>query len=182
MELVKDIEQKLKDLTGKLQTDLQAVRSNRPSVGLVEEVKVEAYGEMLPINQLGSLSIRPPREILVNVWDNSMIPAVAKAIENSRMGFSVAVDSTTIRVILPPLTDERRAEMTKLVKRMTEDVRIAVRGTREDFVKRLRSLEDEGGMGEDQAFKTKEQIQKAVDVANQKIESLLDAKLAELSE
>lgn len=179
--ILREVEAKLKDITSRLQADLQAVRSNRPSVGLLEEVKVEYYGQEMPVKALGSLSIRPPRDIEVSVWDKGAITAVAKAIETAKMGFSVSVDGSTVRVTLPPLTDERRAELSKLVKRMSEDSRIEVRGSRDEANKRLRAEED-AGASEDQVFKTKEQIQKAVDSANERIETLLAAKLKELVE
>lgn len=159
--------------------ELKAVRSNRPSVGMVEDVRVEAYGQTMEVKQLGSLSIRPPREIEVNVWDHSVIGAVAKAIENAKMGFSVAVDGTTVRVTLPPLTDERRAELTKMVRKMTEEARIAVRGERDEAIKELKL---QAGISEDQVFKSKAQIQKVVDAANEKIETALESKLQELGE
>jgi len=180
--ILKELEISLKNTAIHLKDELQAVRSNRPSVGLLEDIKVEAYGQEMQVKQLGSLSIRPPREIEVSVWDKSAVGAVAKAIEAAKAGFSVSTDGQTVRVSLPPLTDERRAELTKLVKRMSEDARISVRGERDEAMKKIKAAEESGGIGEDQAFKSKEQAQKLVDQANKEIEGHLGKKLEELGE
>ncbi len=180
--IVKELEGKLTQVTGFFQSELQGVRSNRPSVGLLEDIKVEYYGQIMQIKQLASLSIRPPRDIEVSIWDKGAVGAVAKAIETAKAGFSVSNDGNIVRVSLPPLTDERRAEMTKLVKRMSEDARIAVRGARDEANKKVKAGEDSGQITEDQAFKGKEQIQKSTEAANKQIENLLNSKIAELSE
>lgn len=180
--LLKELESNLKQSLDFLYAELQGVRSNRPSVGLVEDVKVDAYGQQLTVKEVGSLSVRPPRDIEVSVWDQSILNATAKAIESAKAGFSVSVSGTLIRITLPPLTDERRAELSKLVKKMVEASRITIRGHREEVNKKIRAAEDIGEMSEDQAFKGKEQVQKSVDVANKKIEAMLEAKIAELAE
>ncbi|HEY4526160.1 MAG TPA: ribosome recycling factor [Candidatus Paceibacterota bacterium] len=179
---IKELEAKLNQVIGFLQSELQTVRTNRPSVGLLEDIKVEYYGQVMQIKQLASLSIRPPRDIEVNIWDKGAVAAVAKAIETAKAGFSVSNDGNIVRVSLPPLTDERRAEMTKLVKRMSEDARITVRGERDEANKKIKAAEDSGQATEDQVFKGKEQIQKITDTANKQIENLLNGKITELSE
>ncbi|MFH0890529.1 MAG: ribosome recycling factor [Candidatus Liptonbacteria bacterium] len=180
--IIKDLENKLSQTTTFLQSELQGVRSNRPSVGLLEDIKVEYYGQMMQVKQLASLSIRPPRDIEVSIWDKGAVGAVAKAIEGAKAGFSVSNDGNIVRVSLPPLTDERRAEMTKLAKRMSEDARIAVRGERDEANKEIKAGEDVGQITEDQAFKGRGQIQKVTDAANKRIEEYLNSKIAELSE
>lgn len=179
---LKELEAKLKESLDFLHGELQGVRSNRPSVGLVEDVRVEAYGQQLTVRELGSLSVRPPRDIEVSVWDPSILNPTAKAIESAKAGFSVSVSGTLIRITLPPLTDERRVELSKLVKKMVEASRITVRGHREDVNKKIRAAEDAGELSEDQAFKGRERVQKSVDAANQRIEAMLEAKIAELAE
>jgi ribosome recycling factor len=179
---LKELEGSLRTVTDRLLEELRGVRSNRPSVGLVEDVKVEAYGQTLTVKEMGSLSVRPPRDIEVSVWDQSVLGAVAKAIESSKSGFSVSVQGNLVRVTLPAMTDERRAELSKLVKRMTEDVRIEIRNRRDDTNKKIRAAQDAGTVTEDQMFRSKDQIQKIVDAANQKAEQALEAKLAEIAE
>lgn len=181
-EILKDLEVKLNQTTSFLHSELQSVRSNRPSVGLLEDIRVDYYGQVMQIKQLASLSIRPPRDIEVSVWDKGAVGAVAKAIETAKAGFSVSNDGNIVRVSLPPLTEERKAELTKLVKRMSEDARIAVRGERDEANKKIKAAQDSGSATEDQAFKAKEQAQKITDAANKQIESYLNAKIGELSE
>lgn len=181
-QFIKEIETALHGIIQKLEEEIRGVRSNRPSVQLVEDIKAEYYGQELPIKQLGSLNIRPPRDIEVHVWDKNAAAAVSKAIENAKMGFSVANEGTVVRVSLPPLTDERRAELMKLVKKMAETARIQIRGKRDDIIKKVKAAEDEKKLSEDQVFRGKEKIQKVVDDANKNVESLLDGKSKELQE
>lgn len=180
--ILKELEIRLKQAVEHLKTELQSVRGNRPSLGLLEDIKVDYYGQALALKQLGSLAIRPPRDIEVNVWDKSAVGAVAKAIEAVKAGFSVASEGNIVRVSLPPLTNERRAELEKLVKKMAESSRIAVRNERDEAIKKTKAAEEERKLNEDDVFRAKEEIQKTVDKVNQNIESLLEAKLKELAE
>lgn len=180
--IIKELENKLNQAVEYLKTELRGVRGSRPSVGLVEDVKVDYYGQTLSVNQLASLAIRPPRDIEVKVWDNSAVGAVARAIEGAKAGFSVATEGSIVRVSLPHLTDERRAELEKLARKMVESSRIAVRNERDEAIKKVKAAEAEGKLNEDDVFRAKERIQKAVDKVNAEIESLLEAKVKELGE
>jgi len=183
MELyLKELEDRLKMLVQKFDEELKSVRTSRPSVQLIEDIKVNYYDQNLPIKQLGSLGIRPPRDIEITAWDKNAVGPIAKAIEDAKRGFSVSADGTVVRVTLPPLTDERRAEFTRHVKKMSEEVRIQVRHRRDETIKELKSAQDGKELNEDQVFKGKEKIQKIVDETNGKIESALENKLKELSE
>lgn len=179
---LKELETRLRAVLDHLQGELQTVRSNRPSVGLIEDIKIDYYGQAMPIKQVASLSIRPPRDIEINVWDKSALPSIAKGIESANTGLSVRTDGASIIVSLPQLTDERRTEFMKLAKNMGEETRIQVRAAREDINKQLKGAEDEGALNEDQLFKGREAVQKQVEAANQKIESMLEAKIKELAE
>lgn len=180
--LLKNFESELKNILTHLQEELRSVRSNRPSVQLLEDVKVDYYGQPMTVKQLGSLSIQPPRDILVSVWDKAAVGAVSKAVETAKAGFSVSTDGQIVRVSLPPLTDERRAELSKMVKKMTEETRISVRGQRDETMKKIKAAEDGGEINEDAAFKYKEKAQKIVEDINKNLESALESKLRELSE
>ena len=179
---LKDLEKALSGLVQRFSDELKAVRTSRPSVQLVEDIKVNYYEEDLPIKQLGSLGIRPPRDILITPWDKNAVGPITKAIEDAKRGFSVSADGAVVRVTLPPLTDERRAEFTKLVKKMSEEVRIQVRHHRDETIKKLKSAEDGKTLNEDEIFKAKERIQKMVDATNGNIEKALGEKLRELQE
>lgn len=179
-QFIKDLEAELEKATAKFKQDLQTIRSNRPSTDMLQDVKVSYYDQMLTVKELGSLAVIPPREISITVWDKSAIPHVAKAIEAANIGLSVQHDGNVIRAFLPVLTEERREELTKLVKRTAESARITVRSRRDECMKKIKAAVDSKQMGEDAAFKTKEKAQRAVDAANTEIESSVERKTKEL--
>lgn len=179
---IKDLEAGLDAILDKFDSDLKVVRTSRPSVELVENIKVDYYGERLPIKQLCSLSVKSPRELNFNVWDKSAVNSVVKAIEEAKMGFSVLSEGNLVRAFLPPLSQERREEFTKLAKRMAESSRIQIREKRDDVLKRIKAAQENKEISEDQFFKLKEKAQEVVDKSNKKIEEKLEEKLKELSD
>lgn len=179
---LKDLDAALSSVVSKLRQDLGQIRGNRPSPEMVQDIKVNVYDQTLSIRELGSLSVLPPRTIQITLWDKDAVGAVTKAIEEARMGLSVNNDGLNIRATLSPLGNERREEMTKLVKKMAEAERIQIRGKREDVMKRLKDAEAKKEITEDDGFKAKDNVQKAVDKANKDVEGLVEAKLAELGE
>ena len=154
------------------------IRTNRPSSRLIEDVKVEYFGEMTPVKQLGSIMVVPPREMAVSVWDTAAVAEVAKAIEGARLGLSVSVDGAVVRLALPLLTNERRADLIKLAKALAEKERIKIRGFRDDANKKIKAQEAD----EDMRFRMKENVQKATDAANGAIEALLASKIEEIND
>lgn len=179
-EIIKEFESLLKNILEKFNIEIKSIRSNRPSVELIENIKVNAYNDALTIKQLGALSVQPPRTIQINVWDRNVINPIVGAINDSKMGFSVAVEGNNIFVNLPELTSERKAEFIKLAKKTAEDYKIQVRNKRDETIKKIKKLEQEQKINEDDIFKTKEKIQKIVDDINLKIEKLLEEKINEL--
>ncbi len=176
--LLKQFETDLKAAADHFKNECSGIRANRPSSRLVEEVKVEYFGQMTPVKQLGSIMIIPPREMAVSVWDKGAVAEVAKAIENAQLGFSVSVDGLTVRCALPLLTDERRAELIKITKALAEKERIKIRGFRDDVNKKIKARETD----EDMRFRMKENAQKAVDATNAIIETLLESKIREIND
>ena len=179
---IKELETALRAVAENLKADAQAVRSNRPSPEMVENLMASCYGQTLPIKQLGSLSVVPPREIHIQVWDKDAVGPVTKAIEEARLGLSVSAEGNIIRAALSALSNERREELMKTVKKTGEEARIQVRARRDDAMKRLKNAESAGEINEDQVFKGKERVQKIVDKANGDIEAMVEKKLAELGE
>lgn len=179
---LKDLDVALSGVVGKLKQDVGAIRGNRPSPDMLQDLKINVYDQTLTIRELGSLSVLPPRTIQITLWDKDAVAAVTKAIEEAHMGLSVNNDGLNIRATLSPLGDERREEMSKLVKKTAEAARIQIRGKREDTMKRLKDAETRKEATEDDVFKTREKIQKAVDKANKDVETIVDGKLAELGE
>lgn len=181
MEL-KQLETKLKLLLDSLRIEFQTIRSGRPSPRMVEDILVEAYGQTMPVKALGSISVVPPREIQISVWDKSAVNAVAKAIETSSLKVPANTDGNLIRINLPQLTDERKKELEKVVRKMTEETRIKVRGARDEANKEIKRMEEDNKLSEDAAFKQKEEVQKSVDKVNGEIEMLLLNKIKEIFE
>lgn len=147
---------------------------------MVEDIPVDAYGQKMPVKALGSITVLPPREIQISLWDQSAVNAVAKAIEASSLNVAANVDGNVIRINLPSLTDERKKEFEKVVKKMTEEIRIRVRGVRDDANKEVKKMEDDKKISEDAAFKQKEEIQKLIDKHNNEIAKLLENKIKEI--
>lgn len=179
---IKVFEQKLRQLVTALNQEYQSFRGNRPSPKMVEDIKVEYYGQILPVKQMGSISLSPPREIIIQVWDMAAAPAVAKAIEASPLKVVANTSGTTIRIQLPQLTEERRKELEKVIRKTAEEARIKIRGVRDEINKEIKKAEEDKKYSEDAAFKQKEEVQKIVDRGNKEIEALLEAKVKEIFE
>ncbi len=177
-----ELKAKGRDIVESLKKALSAVRTNRPSAALVDDLKVNYYNQMTPLKQLGTIGIQPPREINIQVWDKSAVPAVAKAIETSTLNLSANIDGQTIRIHLPELSQERREEFTKHVKKISEEHKIQLRHLRDDINRKVQVAFDANELNEDQKFKAKEQIQKEVDGLNGEMEKSLDGKIKEISE
>jgi ribosome recycling factor len=181
-QITKDLEVALASVTGKLKQDFGQIRGNRPSPDMVQDIRLNLYEQSITIRELGSLSVLPPRTIQITVWDPDAIAPIMKAIDDAHLGLSSNNDGTTIRATLSPLGDERRDEMTKFVKKISEATRIQIRARRDDAMKRLRDSENKKEITEDDAFKGKDKIQKATDKANGEVEAMVNGKLAELGE
>lgn len=165
-----------------LKKEVGGVRANRPSATLLEDIRVNYYGEQTPMKHLGSVSVQPPRELIIQIWDAGAVAAAAKAIESTALGLTPNIEGNTIRIFLPELSSERREELKKYVKKIAEQFRIQVRQLREAANKAIESQFDEGELGEDQKFKLKEDVQKHTEATNKEIEKLIDAKMVEIDE
>ena len=180
--IVKDLETALSGVTQKFKTDLAGIRGNKPSPDAIQNITLSLYDQMLSIRELGSLSVIPPRSIQITVWDKDAVNPIMKAIEAAHMGLTTSNDGTTIRATVSALGDERREELTKLVKKTAETTRIQLRGRRDDIMKRVKDGEAAKELTKDDVFRGKEKIQKIVDKANAEIETAVNEKLAELGE
>ncbi|MDP1688719.1 MAG: ribosome recycling factor [bacterium] len=179
---LKLFENKLVELVARLRDDFSGIRTNKPTTKLVEDIKVNYYGQDLPIKAVGTTSISPPRDIIISVWDKGAVPVVAKAIEDAQLGMTPNIDGNSIRLSLPTLTDERKVDLIKIVKKTTEDHRIRVRQMRDEINKVIKKAEDEDALSENNSFKNKGNVQKAVDKTNEAIERLLVDKIKEIEE
>ena len=177
-----DFTQKISLIAQKLKEELAGIRANRPSPALVEDLRVEYCGQLMPLKQVGAISIKPPREIQIQAWDKDGAQAIAKAIEASSLGLTPNADGLSIRVFLPELSTERREELSKHVRKITETYRIQIRAAREDANKETDKLQKEGEITEDDKFKRKEGVQKETDKINEEIEAILERKTKEINE
>jgi ribosome recycling factor len=175
MDYQKEFSEKTKQILADFKEELLGFRTNRPSAKLVENVKVEYSGTVLSVNQLGSINIEPPRDIIVSVWDKSAIAPMVKAIESANLGLSVQSDSTGLRIKFPELTEERRRELQKAIKASAEEVRIKMRMARDEINKAISKEADENAK-----FKAKEGLQKEVDSFNKSVDELVENKMKDL--
>jgi ribosome recycling factor len=175
-----DIKQKLNEVKEWLQKEYAGIRTGKSSPALLDSIRVESYGSLMPVNQVANISTEDARTLRVSPWDSSMISAIERAIQDADLGVSLATDSSGVRVIFPELTIERRAQLQKLAKSKLEDARIRVRSVRDDVMKNIDKSEKDGDISEDQKFTQKDAAQKAVDETNRSLESLFDQKEVEL--
>ena len=181
-QILKELEAKLKSALSALTGEVAGVRTNRPSPALVEDLKIDYLGQQLAIKQLGSISVLPPREMVISLWESSGATQVAKALEDSKRGFSVSVQGNAIRVSLPPLSAERREEMLKLLRTMVEKTKIQVRSSRDEANKKIEAGLKAKIITEDQKTRGKKKIQDATDKINGEVEALFKKKEKEISE
>lgn len=160
--------------------EITGIRGNRPSPALVENLKVDYFGQSLLVKQLGSISVVLPREIDISVWDKNAVSGIVKAIETA--GLSANFEGKLIRINLPPLTEERRQELIKNIRKIAENFRIQLRHQRDETNKEITRSFEAKEISEDQKFKLKEEAQKNVDKVNQEIEDILNKKTKELQE
>ena len=182
MDITKELDVKLRNFLEFLKTEFQTIRSNRPSARMVEDIKVEYFGQMTPIKALGSISMVPPREINISVWDATVASAVAKAIENSSLKIGASITGNLIRVSLPALTEERRKELEKVIRKITEETKIKIRGSRDESNRSIKKMEEDDVFSEDVAFKKKEEVQKIIDRYNGEVDKILESKIREIFE
>ncbi|HLA15347.1 MAG TPA: ribosome recycling factor [Candidatus Limnocylindrales bacterium] len=156
-------DQKMTRAVEALERDLAGVRTGRASTTLVERVMVDYYGAATPLNQLAGLTVPEPHQIVIQPWDRSVLAAIEKAITKSDIGLQPVVDGTVVRLNVPPLTEERRREIVKVVHRRMEEARVEIRNMRRDAADDLKKEERAGEIGTDDAHRELEALQKVTD-------------------
>lgn len=165
-----------------LRKELNRVRTGRASLTLLEGVRVNYYGVPTPISQVASLSIPESRTIAIQPWDAKMVPEIEKAIQKSDLGLTPVSDGKIVRINIPPLSEERRKELVKVIKRMEEDSKVAMRNIRRDANEQLKAAKKEKSISEDEQFKYQEEVQKIMDKSIEKAEEIVRAKEKEILE
>jgi ribosome recycling factor len=162
--------------------ELASVRSGKASPAILDRVRVEAYGSVLPLNQLATVSVPDPRLILVTPYDRSTLGAIERAIQTSELGLTPSNDGSIVRIPIPPLTQERRRELVKVAHKIAEDGRVAVRHARQEANHRIKDLEKKGDLSEDESRRQQKEVQERTDQAVKEIETILEHKEAEILE
>lgn len=178
----KDLKAGIKSTEEWLRSEFSGIRTGRATPALLDSVMVEAYGSLMPINQVGSISVEDARMMRVSPWDMSLAKAVEKAIMLADLGLSLAVDDKGVRIMFPDLTADRRASLVKLAKQKLEDARIAIRSEREKTIKDIEKREKDGEISEDEKFRLKAELQKYIDEAGVALEALFIKKEKEIAE
>jgi len=163
-----------------LEGELQKIRTSRASPALVEDITVDAFGSKFPVKQLGAISTPSTNQIVIQPWDISYIEPIQKAIANSGLGMSSAVDKNLIRLNLPLLTEEYRQQLTKTLNEKAEHARQTIRRHREDAWNKIQDAQKSKQISEDDKFRGKDELQKLIDEYNKKIKDLVEKKTKEL--
>ncbi len=177
-----DVEERMEGAVNSLRADLLGIRTGRASPALVERVRVEAYESVLPLNQMATIAVPEPRLLTIRPWDASTIGAIERAILKSDLGLMPNNDGRIIRLAIPPLTDERRRDLAKVVSRRVEEARVAIRNCRRDGLKAMGDLQDDKQISEDEFYKAKEDLQELTDQYIKKADVLGEQKQAEIME
>lgn len=166
---------------GWLSTELQALRTGRATPALLDAIQVEVYGSLMKLPQVASVTVEDARSLYVSPWDKGQLKPIEKAITLADLGVGVGADDKGVRVTFPELTTERRGQLIKLVKSKLEDARISLKGERTKAMEEVEKKERDDELSEDDARRTKEEIQKHIDAGNKKLEELAHKKELELA-
>ncbi|UCD71252.1 MAG: ribosome recycling factor [Syntrophobacterales bacterium] len=177
-----DLDQKMNKTLNNLQGDLNKIRTGRASLALFDDIRVDYYGTPTPLNQMATLSVPESRLIVIQPWDPHMIGDIEKAILKSELGVTPTNDGKIIRIAIPRLTEERRRELVKIIKKMGEGGKVAIRNIRRDANEDLKGMEKEKSISKDELHQNMEKVQKITDGFIQKIDEVLGAKEREILE
>lgn len=181
-DIIKDSSDRMKKAVEHIISEFIKVRTGKASVGLLDGIKVDYYGTPTPLNQVGNISTPDFHTITIQPWDKSVIGIIEKAILNSNLGLNPANDGSLIRVPIPALNEERRKELVKLVKKMAEEGRVAIRNIRRDEIEKMKKTEKEEHISEDERKHGEVEIQKLTDKFIKEIDEILAKKEKEIME
>ncbi|MBE5795100.1 MAG: ribosome recycling factor [Clostridiales bacterium] len=174
--------EKMQKTTSVLQSDLRSIRAGRANPQLLERVVVDYYGVQTPLTQMGNITAPEPRMLVVSVWDQKALPLVEKAILKSDLGLNPSNDGKIIRLVIPELNEERRKELTKVVRKTVEEAKVAIRSIRRDAMEQIKKLEKNGDITEDDRTKAEKKVQDKTDEAIKGIDGIGAQKEKEIME
>ncbi len=182
MEIYKETESRMSKTISVYKEELQSIRAGRANPSLLDRITVDYYGQVTPLKQIGSVTAPEPRLIVIQPWDSKLIPAIEKEILKSDLGLNPSNDGKVIRLIIPQLTEERRKELAKLVKKNGENAKVALRNTRRDAIDTIKKMEKNKEISEDDRKLAEEEIQKITDKYSLEVDEITKKKEEEIME
>lgn len=180
--IIKDAKNRMDKTLETLRSELAKVRTGKATTALLDGIKVDYYGNMTPLNQVGNLTVLDAHTLSITPWDKSMVSVIEKAILEANLGFNPVSDGTNIKIPVPPLTEERRKDFVKIVKKFGEDAKIAIRNVRRDANEHLKKEQKDKKMSEDELKIAEDEVQKLTDQHIKMIDDLLKHKEKEIME
>ncbi|HHW70175.1 MAG TPA: ribosome recycling factor [Clostridiales bacterium] len=179
---LKDASKRMDKTIKVLKDDLAGIRAGRANPKLLERILVDYYGAMTPINQLANISVPEPRLLVISPWDANLLPEIEKAIQKSDIGINPTNDGKVVRLVFPELTEERRRELVKMIKKMGEEAKIAIRAIRRDTNDKFRQMEKDSELTEDELKTAEKKVQELTDEYTTKIDEIIQEKEKEIME
>lgn len=180
MSILENFKNELKKIEESLKVEFSSLRVGRATPALVENILVDYYGSKVPVKQIASISAPEHRILIIEPWDRNILPNLEKAILASDLSLNPIVDKNLIRIAIPSLTEERKTALIKIISSKLEEAKIKYRGSRDKIIKEINELFDAKKITEDERFKTKEEVQKLIDLTSQNLENLLKFKEEEI--
>ncbi len=179
-EILDETKERMNKTINVLKSELSSLRAGRANAQVLDRIMVDYYGSMTPINQLGNISVPEPRMLIIALWDTKMIGAVEKAIQKSDLGINPANDGKVIRLIFPELTEERRKDLVKTVRKKGEESKVAIRSIRRDSMETIKKQKKDGELTEDDQKQLETKLQKQTDDFIKEIDTILSMKEKEI--
>ncbi len=181
-EIYRDVEERMSKSLQAFKQEILKIRTGRATPALLESIKVEYYGSQIPLQQIATISVAGPRLLRVQPWDKSVVGEIDKAIRSAGLGLNPQIDGDILRVPIPPLSDERRQDLVKLVHKLAEDARVAIRNIRRDGIEQIRKMEKNHEISEDDSKRAQDHIQKIHDKYIKEINEAAEKKEKEILE
>ena len=169
---LKIYEEKMEKAIDVLKREFSGLRTGRASTSLLDSISIEAYGSKVPLNQVSNISVPESRLLTVQVWDDSLVNTVENSIRNSNLGLNPMIEGSLIRIPIPELSEERRIEIVKIASKYSEDSKISIRNIRRDAMEKIKTLEKNKEISQDESFKSSDEVQKMTDNLIEKIDTL----------
>jgi len=181
-QVLASVEQRMKKAVERLRQELASVRTGKATTALLDPIRVEYYGSRVPLSQVAGVSAPEPRLLIIQPWDKALVSEISKAIQKSDLGLNPISDGNVLRIPIPPLNEERRRDLVKVVKKMVEEGRVAIRNVRRDGNEELKKLEKDKKISEDAEKKSQGEVQKLTDKHIAQMDELLSKKETEIME